>query len=411
MNRVLESIFVNALKLYIIIFLFVPVRCSSFKNVAYYPEFILANAVLCIFIIFYLIWLVYNHRINRMNIPFFILLLLATVGYAGSYIMNIQSIQWYGELKSVIISFPFLFLLVLGKNNVWFEKYHIFQTVIGSIIISNIIGIVVYHMGYLSIYFHNWGVVTQTQEWGKSFYGEYRFNWVYFHKSEYALMLLLFLSFLLMNTDRFRSKISKILLCLCVAILAYCFYIAHVNTATVGAILILFGKIVYELYPRVKNFSNRKKIISSCVSGSIVFVAARIIFLKIAQERSVTTLGGRTDIWRASLNAIKNNQGGIGISYENGFFIHIKQGAQVNNAHNVFLNEMLRFSIPVGICFTLFFGFIIIFSLKKKCNIFTISIWMALLLAMNMDYSILPMELSMVMLMLYLIFFYEKDDE
>ena len=42
-----------------------------------------------------------------------------------------------------------------------------------------------------------------------------------------------------------------------------------------------------------------------------------------------------------------------------------------NNGHNIFLNEILRLSIPVGICFIILFVLIIVYAMEKKFSFFT----------------------------------------
>ena len=76
-----------------------------------------------------------------------------------------------------------------------------------------------------------------------------------------------------------------------------------------------------------------------------------------------------------------------------------------NNCHNIFLNEMLRYSIPVGCCYAAFFIVTAIYSLIKKFSFSRLATWLAFFLAVSMDYSVQTPELSMVMFMLYCIFF------
>ncbi|MDD3746253.1 MAG: hypothetical protein PHD70_07230 [Anaerostipes sp.] len=409
-KQMIEVIMVTFFKIYFLIYLFIPVICSSFSYVAYYPEFILANVVLFVFGMIYILWLVYNREFTKRNFIIATILIVSIVGYSIFYIQNMHVIKWNHELKNVILSFSIVVLLLIGKNENWIEKRKIIQFTTACILISNIVGIIIYKAGYMSIWFLNWKLQTDTLESGKNYFGEYRFNWLYFHKSEYALMVLLFLAFLLINSERFFEKKLRgtIVFALGICVLIYSLYISHVNTSIVGGILMIVGKTVYEMYLRCKKSSLWIKTIISICSLAVIGSSARMILEKIARERNLSTLGSRSEIWKASIKVLKENYLGIGTAYNNGYRIPIVGAFTVNNAHNVFLNEMLRFSVPVGVCFTIAFVAIIVISLVRNFNIFTVSIWVALLAAMNMDYCMLPQELSMVLIMLYLIFFYPK---
>ena len=76
-----------------------------------------------------------------------------------------------------------------------------------------------------------------------------------------------------------------------------------------------------------------------------------------------------------------------------------------NNGHNIFLNEILRLSIPVGVCFIIFFVLIIVYSLEKKFSFFTLGIWGALLMSMMMDYAVMNSGWTLMVFFFYTIFF------
>ena len=153
--------------------------------------------------------------------------------YVIFYCLMMDSIQWKWQGINCIISFGFFLMLMCGINQEWFNKYHIIEFVNRSIVISNLVGIIIYLNGYASVYWYNFKLQLMLP---KDFYGEKRFDWIYYHKSQYAFMLLLSLAFILIYRKKF---INKITFSISVAILMICLYISHVNTAMVGGGLIL----------------------------------------------------------------------------------------------------------------------------------------------------------------------------
>src|SRR5699024_2484094 len=112
--------------------------------------------------------------------------------------------------------------------------------------------------------------------------------------------------------------------------------------------------------------------------------ACVVAFQKIAAERSVLTLGYRTYIWESAVNLLLKRPEGLGLrfSFKKLHLDALGGMTTTNNGHNIFLNEMLRLSIPVGICFIIFFVLIIAYALEKKFSFFTLGIWGALLMPM-----------------------------
>ena len=81
--------------------------------------------------------------------------------------------------------------------------------------------------------------------------------------------------------------------------------------------------------------------------------------------------------------------------------MEVAEGWLVNNAHNVFLNAVLRFSILSGICFTVLFLGIVIFTVVKSRSWLVAGMWMALLLLLNMDYSLMSLQMALLFFVVY----------
>lgn len=390
------------IKIMLVVALFMPITTTmeGSKHPQYFQEFMLVNAVVVVFLLFYVLSLIKNKRWNRENLVFCIKFFVVMCAYILFYYLMLDTIKWKWQGVNCIISFGFFLLLMAGNNHEWFEKYHIIEFANRSIVISNLIGIIVYLQGYASVYWYNFKFQLMLPQ---DFYGEKRFEWIYYHKSQYAFMLLLSLAFVMIYRKKF---INKITFGFSIVVLVAGLYISHVNTAIVGGGIIL-GSFCVDLF--VKNFRKIKlwiKVVIIPLFGAGVIGAGIVAFQKIAAERSVLTLGYRTYIWKSAIDLILKRPEGLGLRFT---FKKLQlEGlgmTTTNNGHNVFLNELLRLSIPVGICFIIFFVLIIVYSLEKKFSFLTLGIWGALLLSMMMDYAVMNSGWTLMVFFFYTIFF------
>lgn len=217
-------------------------------------------------------------------------------------------------------------------------------------------------------------------------------------------MLLLFIGLFVVHKKKFRNKLTYLL---SLVTLFCCLLIAHTNTSTVCAVFILAADFVDYLFANKRYLFTK---ITLLVMSSLG--AAKLILSWIAQERDLSNLGSRIPIWKMAIEKIKENPRGLG----NRFALNPKDWLQIaptwktNNCHNIFLNEMLRFSIPVGFCYLGFFLASCVYSLMKKFSFLRLSIWISFFIAVSMDYSVQTPELSMVMFMIYCIFFFPLEE-
>ena len=138
-------------------------------------------------------------------------------------------------------------------------------------------------------------------------------------------------------------------------------------------------------------------------AAAVVFAAAAgAAAWEVLAERNIMTLGDRVPIWKAVWQVILDNPEGWGLRFGSSM-IETETGLLVNNAHNVFFNQMFRFSIPVGICFTLLFLSIVIYTLVKGRSFLMAGTWIALLVLLDMDYSMMSLQMALVFLIVYLI--------
>lgn len=396
------------LKIMLIVALFCPMSTTmaGSKHPNYYQEFILVNAIAAVFILCYAVATIYYKRWNRENLVFGIKFFFVMCCYVIFYYLMMYSIRWKWQGVNCIISFGFFLALMCGKNKEWFDRYHIIEFTCKSIAISNLIGIIVYLKGYASVYWYNFKLQLMLP---KDFYGEKRFDWIYYHKSQYAFMLLLSLAFVIVYRKKFKNKI---IFATTLGILLICLYISHVNTAMVGGGLIICSFCVEWFIKNFKKINKWIRVISVPTFSAVVIVAGIMAYDKIAAERSILTIGNRTYIWQGAIDLILKRPEGLGLrfSYKKlqlaDWFMKT-----TNNGHNVFLNEILRLSIPVGICFIIFFVLIILYSVEKRFSLSTLGIWGALLMSMMMDYAVMNSGWTLMVFFFYTIFFLGVGDK
>lgn len=391
------------LKLFILAALCVPAITSTtpvvIKNAAYYPNFILANFFVAVFLFLFVAGQVLDKKVYTRFIFFAMFLIVMLVGYIFFYQVNKYYISWEWQVRNISLSFLFFIILLVFDNRKFFERNRIIEFTLFIIISTNLISILFYLKGFLGIRIYNWKLIIDKID--PSYY-ERRFNWIYFHKSQFALMLLLFILFTMVHKNKFYNNSLFIV---SLAILYIALYLSHVNTSILGGAIIMVSFLADFVIKKYKKNRKNLWILMLPVVGVAFF-----LFKRISMERNIVTLGSRVPIWKASLSEILGNLNGIG----NQFMVKkiiVSPNFAVWNCHNIFLNEIFRFSVPVGVCFTMFVVGIFVFSIIKKFSFLRVGGCLAILLAMSMDYCILPSELSMVMFMLYCIYIYPIENK
>ena len=134
-------------------------------------------------------------------------------------------------------------------------------------------------------------------------------------------------------------------------------------------------------------------------------IAGGIAGKLILAERDLLSLGGRREIWSGALKAIRETPTGWGYLFGEALFDATPTWS-VNNAHNVFLNAMLRFSVPVGLCFIGMILLIAVYSLVRSRSFLAVGMWIGFFLLLNMDYCLLNYEIGMFLFVIYLVCIY-----
>ena len=180
--------------------------------------------------------------------------------------------------------------------------------------------------------------------------------------------------------------------------------ISHTYTALFAAVLIYAGLALDYIRPKLRTINKKYFLL---VIPPVLLLA--FVVWRMSRERNIWSLGSRTYIWSEGIRQILKNPLGIGTEFGSAKFSVPGISFQVYNCHNVFLNEMWRFSLPVGLLFTLIFISILIYSLKKKFSFLNIGIWIAFLISLGMDYSLLGREFTLTFFYFYMIFFFPAE--
>ncbi len=388
------------IKGFLVFSLLLPVFYSPYTDVyqsAYYGGFSWAYLCLSGYMI---VQLIRNRRKIKPSVPLF-LYGGALFLYNGlSLYFNYRYLHWYWEQINNTAAFLLFLVLVICEVRLDGGKQDHIRFFIHCIILSNVASIVCYLLGYTKLMLCNQKLVLY--EFPLSFY-EVRHYWIYSHKSEYALMLVAFTALFVAYREKFKNRVT---FGLSLALLLVCLYFTHSWTGAAGVVLIFMGSFLDRI--RRKGLHIKKGYV---IGGGFLVLAAAVVGFRILAERDLMTLGGRLEIWPAALEVIRKHPEGWGMSFGESA-IATASGAYVNNAHNLFLNAMLRFSVPVGICFTLLFLGIAVYSLIKSRTFLAAGMWAALLILLNMDYALMSLQMAPLFLVVYLVCFRaQKKDE
>lgn len=167
-----------------------------------------------------------------------------------------------------------------------------------------------------------------------------RLTWVFMHKSTYGLLLILALALLI---KRKTFPYRKIWICI--------YFIAAIRINSMVS-LTCMCVVPFAYYIETKTF-NRKTLIKMVLAFFIGIFTAGIIYYVVASERNMSSLGDRVYIWRIYADSLSKYPHGMGKTFFTESFWLAAGGRNINNFHNVYLNELLHYSIPVGTLFTL----------------------------------------------------------
>ena len=363
---------------------------------AYYAGFSWAYFLLVLYMLLQLVW---NRgklaRLHAAAAVYFGVLLLYNV---LSLYFNHKYLHWYWEQINNTVAFLFMAVLLGFQIRLDEGKYDNIRFLMRCIVISNVGSIVYYLLGYTNLLICNNQFIFF--ELPSNFY-ETRHYWIYSHKSEYALMLVAFMALFTAYRKKFKNMLTFLL---SMAVLLFCLYLTHSWTGIAGVFLIILGGVLDQV--NWKEFRPRKW---HFAAAAVFLAAGGAVAWEVLSERNIMTLGDRVPIWKAVWQVILDHPEGWGMRFGTSM-IQTETGLLVNNAHNVFLNQMLRFSIPVGICFILLFLGLVVYTLVKSRSFLMAGTWLALLLLLDMDYSMMSLQMALLFLIVYLVSIKKKNE-
>ncbi len=383
----------NMLKHFIYFSMFCPIFFTK-MGVSYSPDLIVVN----LFAVVYLTAVIYQKRIRLTKgmvfVPLFCLLLVCFNIF--SFYVNQMHLSWYYGQINVSISFLLFLALYLTEDSK--EKDRSLDLFLRVAVISNAIGLIPYFLNYYSFSVKNGGFYLIPMN-GQ--FDERRYSWFYYHKSEYAFMLLLFLSLIIMYRDRFTSKKTFYF---SIGVMVVGLVISNTRTSILSSAAIFIGWLLDEICKKPKQVRKRYWLLLIPI---VLFIA--IMLVLVSRRRDLLSLGSRTYIWKASLHEIRENPYGIGTLCGQRSFPVPVWPYDAYNCHNVFLNILLQFSIPAGFFYILMLLVIIVGSIKRRPCFLTLGAWASLLVAMNMDWCLLLQQLSVFLVGVYFLFYHKEQ--
>lgn len=373
------------IKIFIFVNLFFPyVNRIDSKNVT----FILSNFISS----FIILILVFKNRKNKKNKIFLFFLLIMIFIYnilAGknNYLYN----NYFIEQINKTISFIFFMALIYKIDDDFIKKYKIIEFLIYSIVTSVFFSFLFYLIGGDALRFENGGFSIR----GDGVYSDRRLTWIFGHKSTYGIMLLLFIALVLKNKSIFKRKKNFYLS------LGLLIFTTIITGSATTLILLVFVLSAYCI--SVYDFKRVNMLILALIPlGLLTFsIIALLVLDKVGETRNLATLGSRSYIFKAAINNLKLYPNGIGKEFGSIWMDAVV--IRIENFHNIFLNEMLRFSIPVGVMYTLILIYINIYCCLKK-NIFYISVVLSTLILCSIDHSLRTEQLSIYFFIIYIIY-------
>lgn len=367
----------------------------SHNNNLYYADFILAN----FFVLLSMVTIITSWKLNiRRNSIFLVGLFILILSYNIIFTyMNIIYHRWYGDqINTTLVCLFFMILLLVEDSHSLIDTTTI-RSCIHMIVISNILSLCFRTLDkYERLFIFN--TSAEFREYPGTTKG---YAWLYSHKSQYALILLICIAFFVVYRKTFSNKITYIL---SLIILLTALFFSDSYT-TMGATLLIFIGQFLDYLLKAKWWKKILAAISVLFSLNIII---QKLYNTIISNRDISILGGRTYIWEVFIELIRNNPNGVDAIFgQEAYYIEKWEqwGLYTNNCHNIFLNHMFRYSIPVGGIYASIFLILMLFSIKRNFSFLTISIWVAILIPINMDHSLTTTELPLFLLLLYTMFF------
>lgn len=406
-NKWYVEIYSWVIRIFIVLTFFFPMYYSSLRKHMYFIGFLWPYAAL----LPGMALLFLRHFRDKWSNKGFVIFQMALLAiYAAlSVYVNHAYHHWMWEEIHNCVAFSFMILLLMYPQ--WKDdlEFDIIRFLLHCITLSMFCAIIYYLLGYAGLQLYNGQIVMTRVEDMIVKYKETRMSWIYYHKSQFALMQLVFIGFAHRYRRRFRTRLHY---GISQAVFFICLLLAHSWTALAGLALLLAGIVLDQAVCLVKEKKVRFRwwyLLAAGVLLAMGIAGGFWILRKMGSERNLLTLGARIPIWKAGIRLILERPEGVGREFGKNL---LDCGLLVtNNCHNVFLNAMMRYSIPVGLVFTVimlsFFGYLLL----RRPSFFGAGYLLAVLLVLCIDYSLLSYGVASFLLLVYYAMQPETEEE
>ncbi len=379
---------------FICVSLFFPAFLSQYENV-YYQDYFLSSLI-GIFITINIL-LYWKLNLKRHLLPFSLIsigLVLYNAVLFHMYRNNPDLLFWKGEHRNVTFAFLFFIALLIVQDAAKIVSDNAIKWTIRLTIISNLIGLITRMRGISQIQMMNFRYIEIPYDEKNSFWGYFGSD-----AGEYALILLLTMSFFIVYRRHFRSRTTYLL---SQTLLLFCLILTNSITFLLAAAILLFCQFIHFLitkYQIPKKYTLISFPFTAILGGTVIY----FLFQKVDTFHRIFL------IWKGTWNMLLENPLGLGVSFTGPYYIDTIEEPLLH-AYNAFLTHMLRQSLAGGIIFTGLFAVIMIFSLLRRPTYQSVGIWTALLIPLSMNYSLQSLHLPFVLFMLYCIFFRSSEE-
>ena len=392
MKEISPKRYAHALIRHIIIFsLFIPAFYSQYND-AYYQDIFLGSILATFFMVNILMYWKLDFRQNTLcTILLTLTLLLYNTASFLNYHMNKGLVFWKAYQVNVSIAFLFFLILLLLKDRYCIISDKLIRLIIRVCLLHNLTGFVFRILGYCRIQMMNMEFeMFEIDPANKSF------SWLYPEASEYALLLLLEIAFFIVYKKCFKNMVTYVL---SQSILIIGLFLAKSTTFLLAAAIMFGCQLIQYL---IEHYKVPKKYVTLSIP---LFTISGIAFFWLLFAKT-DTFHTKYLIWKGHWNMLLEDPLGLRTAFGPLEYYVPNVDTPINQAHNIFLNHMLRYSLPVGLLYAAMFLIILVFSIVRKPNYLTVGLWIGLLIPMNMNYSLQTLNLPLALFMIYCIFFH-----
>lgn len=374
---------------FLLISLFFPAYYSKFQHV-YYQDMTFMSIVALLFTIN--IWC--KWRLDFKKHGFSVLTISATlILYIILAMVNYKKypvVFWRTEPLSILIAILFFITLLVIRDEHKVISDKVIRFAIIAILVHNGIGIIYRLFGgakfYMQTLYYEATTITETNQC---------FSWMYYDASEYALILLLSMAFLMTYKKMFKNNY---LYWGAQALLIICMLLTHTNIYYLATLVLFIGDLLYHL---IKKYT----VLQTYEMYSYPIVLVLFGILAYVLLHSVESYQNKLLIWKGTWDILRVKPEGLFVGF--GYIQYEVPGIDVPliQAQNTFLNHMLRHSLGTGIMFAILILILFILAFIKKPNYRSLGILLAIFIPINMEFGLQSLHLPYVLFLMYAIFY------